>query len=150
MMNNDNAITVETKLYGYIAEEAHSNRFSAIVNTLFKENGVNAMVIPMNIRPDDAVFTISQMRSSKLNGAVISSEYQEVAFSLVESASSVAQEEGYCDCIFIENGNLFGDLIMPRALEKFAERSDFEGDIALRAMCHYFYELTTGENDEKR
>lgn len=150
MMNNDNAITVETKLYGYIAEEAHSNRFSAIVNTLFKENGVNAMVIPMNIRPDDAVFTISQMRSSKLNGAVISSEYQEVAFSLVESASSVAREEGYCDCIFIENGNLFGDLIMPRALEKFAERSDFEGDIALRAMCHYFYELTTGENDEKR
>lgn len=150
MMNNDNAITVETKLYGYIAEEAHSNRFSAIVNTLFKENGVNAMVIPMNIRPDDAVFTISQMRSSKLNGAVISSEYQEVAFSLVESASSVAREEGYCDCIFIENGNLFGDLIMPRALEKFAERSDFEDDIALRAMCHYFYELTTGENDEKR
>lgn len=150
MMNNDNAITVETKLYGYIAEEAHSNRFSAIVNTLFKENGVNAMVIPMNIRPDDAVFTISQMRSSKLNGAVISSEYQEVAFSLVESASSVAREEGYCDCIFIENGNLFGDLIMPRALEKFAERSDFEDDIALRAMCHYFYELTMGENDEKR
>jgi shikimate 5-dehydrogenase len=150
MMNNDNAITVETKLYGFIAEEAHSNHFSAIVNKLFKENSVNAMVIPMNIRFDDAVFTLSQMRSSKLNGAVISSEYQEMAFSLLDSASSRAQEAGYCDCIRIENAKLIGDLIMPRALEKFAECNDFEDDIALRAMCHYFYELTTGENDEKR
>lgn len=142
-MNNDNSITVETKLFGFIAENAHSNRFSVSVNKLFKANGVNAMVIPMNIRPDDVVFTISQMRSSKLNGALVSSEYQEEAFGLLDDMSSLVQESGYCDFIRIENGNLYGELIASSALEKFAEM--FEDDIAMNALCHYFYELTTGE-----
>ncbi|MDP3464424.1 MAG: hypothetical protein Q8R86_01490 [Sulfuricurvum sp.] len=143
MMNNDNSITVETKLFGFIAENAHSNRFSVTVNKLFKENAVNAMVIPMNIRADDVAFTISQMRSSKLNGALISSEYQEEAFGLLDDMSSLVQEAGYCDFIRIENGKLIGELIAPIALEKFADT--FEDDIALNALTHYFYELTTGE-----
>ncbi len=143
MMNNDNSITVETKLFGFIAQEAHSNRFSASVNKLFKANGVNAMVIPMNIRPDDLAFTISQMRSSKLNGAVISTEYQEEVFDLLDSRSSDVEASGICDLIRIENKELLGELIMPAALEKFAEL--YNEDIALQSLCHYFYELTTGE-----
>lgn len=149
MMNNDNAITAETKLYGYIAEAAHASRFSVTVNKLFKENGVNAMMIPMNIRPDDVSFTISQMRSSKLSGAVIAGEYQETAFFLLDRASDSAKEQAYCDCILIDEGYLMGDLIMPRALAKFAENDDFADDIAMRAMCRYFYEIITGEDDEK-
>jgi len=143
MMNNDNSITTETLLYGFIAENAHSNRFSVTVNKLFKTNAVNAMAIPMNIRPDDVAFTISQMRSSKLNGALISSEYQEEAFGLLDSMSNAVKESGYCDFIRIENGKLLGELIAPEALEKFAET--FEEDIALNALSHYFYELITGE-----
>jgi shikimate 5-dehydrogenase len=143
MMNNDNSITTETKLYGFIAEEAHSNRFSVTVNKLFKANNINAMVIPMNIRPDDLVFTISQMRSSKLNGAVISREYQEEAFALLDRSLSNADSEEICDFIEIVDGLLVGDLITGRALEKFAD--DFEDDIAMQSMTHYFYELITGE-----
>jgi len=145
MMNNDNAINVETKLYGFIAENAHSNRFSVMVNKLFKSSSINAMTIPMNIRPDDVAFTISQMRSSKLNGAVIGTEYQEEAFGLLDHASVLAQESGYCDFIRIVNGELIGELIMPMALEKFAQSGAFEDDIAQNSLCHYFYELTTGE-----
>lgn len=145
MMNNDNAINVETKLFGFIAENAHSNRFSVIVNKLFKSNSINAMAIPMNIRPDDIAFTISQMRSSKLNGAVIGTEYQEEVFALLDHASVLAQESGYCDFIRIVNGELIGELIMPMALEKFAQSEAFEEDIAQNSLCHYFYELTTGE-----
>lgn len=144
-MNNDNSITTETLLYGFIAENAHSNRFSVSVNKLFKSSGHNAMVIPMNIRSDDVAFTISQMRGSKLNGAIISSEYQEEAFDLVDSASSLAEESGFCDFIRIVDGKLIGDLLMPLALEKFAESEDFKDDIALNSLTHYFYELTTGE-----
>lgn len=143
MMNNDNSITVETKLFGFIAQEAHSNRFSVSVNKLFKTNGINAMVIPMNIRPDDLAFTISQMRTSKLNGAVISTEYQEEVFDLLDSRSHEVEDAGICDLIRIENGVLLGELIMPAALEKFAE--SYNEDIALQSLCHYFYELTTGE-----
>lgn len=145
MMNNDNSITVESKLFGFIAEEAHSNRFSSMVNKLFKSDGFNAMVIPMNIRPDDLVFTISQMRHSKLNGAVLGSEYQEEVFSLMDNLSNEANEAGLVDFIRIENGTLFGELIMPEALKRYAEREDFKDDIALRALSHYFYDLIRGK-----
>jgi len=145
MMNNDNSITAETKLYGYIAEEAHSSRFSVTLNKLYKENRINAMMIPMNIRPDDVVFTISQMRSSKLNGAIIANEYQEEAFALMDDLSESAAANGHCDCVRIEEGKLIGDLIMPEALQRYADRDDFPDEIAMRSMCHYFYELTTGE-----
>jgi shikimate 5-dehydrogenase len=145
MMNNDNVITVATKLYGYIAENAHSSRFSVTLNKLYKENGCDAMMVPMNIRSDDVAFTISQMRNSKLSGVVLGSEYQEQALTLVDHATVEAQESGYCDCIWIEEAQLRGDLIMNRALENYADRDDFVDDVALRCMCHYFYDLTTGE-----
>jgi hypothetical protein len=148
MMNNDNAITAITKLYGYIAENAHSSRFSVTLNKLYKENGIDAMMIPMNIRIDDVAFTISQMRSSKLNGAIIGSEYQEEALSLVDEASDEASQNGYCDFIMIREGKLIGNLIMTRALERYADRDDFVDDIAMRSQCHYFYDLTTGEKNE--
>ncbi|HZF71698.1 hypothetical protein [Sulfuricurvum sp.] len=147
MMNNDNSITVETKLFGFIAEEAHSNRFSSMMNKLFKADGINAMVIPMNIRPDDVIFTISQMRHSKLSGAVIGSEYQGEALSLVDSASEFALEQGLVDLITIENNELSGDLIMPRALEQYAEREDFKDDIALRSLSRYLYDLIRGDRE---
>lgn len=146
-MNNDNSITVESKLYGYIAENAHSNRTSVTLNKLYKENNINAMMIPMNIRLDDVVFTISQMRHSKLNGALIASEYQEEAYALLDRASVRASEAGYCDYIKIVDGRLIGDLIIPYALEHYSE--NFDNEIALESLCHYFYDLTTGENDEQ-
>jgi shikimate 5-dehydrogenase len=143
MMNNDNSITVETLLYGYIAENAHSSRFSAVSNKLFKESGVNAMIIPMNIRPDDVAFTISQMRSSKLSGAVIANEYQEEAYTLLDGATDAAKVQGYCDLIRIEEGKLIGDLITPSALERYADA--FDEDVALMAATRYFYDLITEE-----
>jgi shikimate 5-dehydrogenase len=145
MMNNDNTITAETKLYGYVAENGHSSRLSTLLNKHYKENGINAMMIPMNIRPDDVAFTISQMRSSKLSGAFISSEYQEEAFSLVDELSDTAKEGGYCDTVFIRDRRLIGDLITSKALVKYADREDFPDEIALRSICHYFYDLTTGD-----
>lgn len=147
-MNDDNSITVETALYGYIADEAHKSRFCTIVNKLYKANSANAMAIPMNIRPDDVTFTISQMRTSKLSGAVISMEYQEEAYGLLDNASEASRDAGYCDFIRILDGKLLGELIMPLALKKFAQSDEFQDDIALNSITRYFYELTTGEYNE--
>lgn len=148
MMNNDNSITVETALFGFIAEEAHSNRFSVTVNKLFKSSGVNAMVIPMNIRPDDVTFTVSQMRQSKLNGAVIAPEYQEEVFSLLDQATQASVDAGLCDLVRVENNKLVGDYIINQALEAYADSVAYHDEIAMHSLCHYFYELTTGEKYE--
>jgi len=145
MMNNDNSITNETKLYGFISEEAHANRFCAIINKLFKSNNINAMAIPMNIRPDDLVYTISQMRHSKLSGAVIGSDYQENVYDLLDEKSDDVVSYGLCDFIKIENSRLVGDFVINKALDAYAEKSDFEDEIALRSQCQYIYDLTLGE-----
>jgi hypothetical protein len=50
----------------------------------------------------------------------------------------------------IQEGRLIGDLIMTRALERYADRDDFHDEIAMRSQCHYFYDLTTGEKDENK
>lgn len=145
MMNNDNSITAETKLFGFIAEEAHSSRFSSMINKMFKAERINAMVIPMNIRSDDLVFTISQMRHSKLSGALIGSEYQSEVMALVDSVSESAKKVGIVDLVWIENNTLKGDRITSLALEKYAESEEFIDDIALRSLCRYFYDLIRGE-----
>jgi shikimate 5-dehydrogenase len=115
------------------------------VNKLFKARSVNAMMIPMNIRPDDVTFTVSQMRNSKLNGAIIGTEYQEETYSLADEISDEAEKGGYCDLIMIENGRLIGDLIAHRALDRYAEHPDLTENVAMMATCYYFFELVTGE-----
>lgn len=142
-MNNDNSIDHSTKLYGFIAESAAPQRYAAVLNKLYKASGYNAMMIPMNIREDDILFTLSQMRSSKLSGVLISSEYQEEAMSVVDDASLEAKSSGYADVIFVRDGKLHGDIITSRALEAYAEH--FDEDIALQSVCQYFYDITTGE-----
>ena len=75
MMNNENQISKKTKLFGYIGEHAGVSRFSALLNKAFKINSDDAMMIPMNIREDDFFFTLSNMKKSHVDGAIISNEY---------------------------------------------------------------------------
>lgn len=146
MLNNENSINEHSKLYGFIAENAVSQRYAVVLNKLYKNSGFNAMMIPMNIREDDILFTLSQMRESKLNGALIASEYQEDAMSVVDFASSEAKELGYVDVVFIRDKKLYGDVITQKALLKYSD--SFDSDVALNSICQYFYDITTGESDE--
>ena len=84
---------------------------------------------------------------TKLSGAVIAKEYQEEAIVLLDTISTFAENEGIVDLIWIENNQLAGDLIMPKALDKYAEDETFQDDIALRSLCHYFYDLIRGEKE---
>lgn len=148
MMNNDNSINVETKLFGYIAENAQSSQFSNQANQLFKQDKINSMVIPMNIKFDDLFFTIAQMRHSKLSGAIISREFQEEVFCILDDMTDQVKDNGYCDVVYVSNGKLIGDLLMPRALEKYAESGKFNEDIGLMSHVYYFYETIKGEGNE--
>jgi len=118
MMNNANEISRQTKLYGYIGESAGVSRFSALTNKIFKENGDDAMMIPMNIRTDDLFFTISNMRESHLSGAVISSEYTQSVVEILDEASQLVRRSGICDILYKEGNKLRGDLFGVRVLSE--------------------------------
>ncbi|MHC3994253.1 hypothetical protein ACXWTF_05445 [Thiomicrolovo sp. ZZH C-3] len=122
-MNEANQITQVTKLYGFIAEEAQQNRFAVTLNKRFKAGGDDAMMIPMNIRPDDFYFTLSNMKQSHVNGAVIASEYQEQVLEIVDAASELCERTGICDTVVVGNGQMHGELLLPVALKMMAEKS---------------------------
>ncbi|MCD4668290.1 MAG: hypothetical protein K8R44_06855 [Sulfurimonas sp.] len=116
MMNNDNQISKQTKLFGFLGEHAGVSRFSVLSNKMFKENSDDIMMIPMNIREDDLFFTLSNMKKSQVNGAVISNEYVKHAVEILDSSSGLVKRTGMCDIIFKDGDKLRGDLFGTRVL----------------------------------
>jgi len=115
-MNEANQIGRQTKLFGFIAEEAQQNRFSVTINRLFKAAGDDAMVIPMNIREDDFYFTLSNMRDAQLSGAFIAAEYQKDAAQIVDAQSELSKQCGACDVVVVKEKKLIGDFIAVQSL----------------------------------
>lgn len=115
-MNNANEISKQTKLFGYIAEHAGSSRFSAILNKRFKADGKDAMIIPMNIREDDFYFTVSNMKKSQLNGAIIANEYSTQVVDVLDTMSTLVRRSGICDLVFKKDETLHGELYGIRVL----------------------------------
>jgi shikimate 5-dehydrogenase len=116
MMNSANTISKQTKLFGFVGEHAGVSRFSAVINKMFKANGDDAMMIPMNIREDDLYFTLSNMKKSEVNGAVISNEYVTQILELLDESSSLVKKTGMCDIVFREAEHLRGDIFSIRVL----------------------------------
>ena len=110
-MNEENKINLQTKLYGFIAVEAQQNRFSVTLNRLFQESGSDAMMIPMNIREDDFYFTLSNMKNSQVNGAVLGVEFQKEILDLLDVKSPLVEKSGYCDVVRVINKALHGDVV---------------------------------------
>lgn len=115
-MNEANVISKQTKLFGFVGESAGVSRFSAVLNKMFKANGDDAMMIPMNIRPDDLYFTITNMKKSHVNGVVVSNEYVTDIPELLDDASALVKRSGMCDIVFREGESLRGDIFSIRVL----------------------------------
>ena len=116
MMNEKDELKNSSKAFGYIGEHAGSSRFSAVLNKTFKEKVTDAMIFPMNIREDDLYFTVSNMKQSKLDGAVISNEYVTQVVDILDEASNMVKRSGMCDIIFKEGESLRGDIFSTRVL----------------------------------
>jgi len=107
-MNAKDEIQKQTKLFGLIAEHASPNRLFVMLNKIIKEEGVDAMMIPMNIRADDFYFTLLNMKKSHVNGAYIASEYQENAVELLDEADEFVQVYNRCDFVVRQGDKLIG------------------------------------------
>ena len=107
-MNAEDGIQKQTKLFGLIAEHASPNRLFVMLNKLIKQNSVDAMMIPMNIRPDDFFYTLSNMKKSHVNGAYIAEEYQEEAVEIIDESDEFVQVYNRCDFVVRNGERLIG------------------------------------------
>lgn len=129
-MNEANEISHHTKLYGFIGEEAGKSSFSASMNRLFKANNKDAMTIPMNIREDDFFFTLSNMKKSHVNGAIISNEYVSRVVELLDGSTKSVLKSGMCDILVRDGEKLIGDIFSIKVLIDFLKTKDVK-NIAL-------------------
>ncbi len=116
MMNDKDEIKLQTELFGFIAVSAQQNRLSVSLNRLYKSNSDDKMMIPMNIREDDFYFTLSNMKMSKVNGAVIGAEFQHETVDILDVPNSLVERIGSCDFVTVQEGKLYGDYISSKAL----------------------------------
>lgn len=136
MMNNANEISHQTKLYGFVGEEAGQSSLSASLNRLFKAKNKDAMMIPMNIRRDDFFFTLSNLRKSHVNGAVISSEFVSDAVEILDVAPGIVKRSGMCDILVRDGEKLIGDLFSIRVLTEML-KDNFAHNIAIIGISPY-------------
>ena len=121
IMNADDSIKRETKLFGLIAEEAMTNRLFVLLNKMIKPE---AMMIPMNIRADDFYFTVANMKKSHVNGAYIAHEYQEEVLDLLDEKDEIVQVYGKCDFVLREGEKLKGFLIEKNDVKSLEQLAD--------------------------
>ena len=119
MMNDANEISHQTKLYGFIGEEAGKSSLSASMNRLFKAKNKDAMTIPMNIRKDDFYFTVSNIKKSHVNGAIISNEFTSSVIDLLDDSSNEVIKSGFCDILVRDGEKLIGDIFSIKVLIDF-------------------------------
>jgi len=119
MMNEKDELKNSSKAFGFIGEHAGTSRFSAVLNKKFKDSNTDAMIFPMNIREDDLYFTVSNMKKSKVDGAVISNEYVSSIVDILDKASTMVKRSGMCDIIFKEGETLRGDIFGTRVLTEY-------------------------------
>jgi len=122
-MNLDNRLSNDSKLFGLIAEHAQTNRIFVLINKLIKEQSVNAMMIPMNIRVDDFYFTLSNMKKSHVNGAYIAQEYQEDVLELLDEKDESVEVYNRCDFVLRDGEKLKGYLLQMNNVNSIEELS---------------------------
>lgn len=144
MMNIANEITHHTKLFGFIALDASSSAISSKLNTHFKLHNKDAKMLPLNIREDDLYFTLTNMKKSHLNGAIISSEYADLILDTIDTKSTLVQNANMCDVIIKENSKFYGELLIHKALKDFLEDKNVK-NIALLGINHYAYAFMSQE-----
>lgn len=135
-MNNANEITHHTKLYGFIGVDAGVSSISATTNKLFKLKLKDAMMIPLNIREDDFYFTLTNMKKSHVNGALISKEFSTEVVELLDDSSDIVKKSGMCDVVKKNDGKLFGDVLTLRALSNFLSKNGVK-KVALLGVSSY-------------
>ncbi|MDA7817579.1 hypothetical protein N9A28_05265 [Sulfurimonas sp.] len=136
MMNDANEISHQTKLYGFIGEEAGTSSLCATLNKLLKRKNKDAMAIPMNIREDDFYFTVSNMKKSHVNGAILSNEFVQDVVEILDEADEIVTQSGMCDILVREGEKLIGSVLFADILTKYLESQNAK-KVALIGINHY-------------
>lgn len=104
-------ITGKTTLIGHFGFPTEAFKAPMIYNPWFEKNGIDAVVVPMGVRPEDYPTTLKAVfRFTNLRGALVTMPHKVVTNSLVDELTPTAQIAGASNAILLRpDGTLLGD-----------------------------------------
>lgn len=101
-----------TTLIAHIGYPTHSFKAPMIYNPYFEQAGIDAVVVPMGVKPEDyeaALRTI--FKFTNIRGALITMPHKVTTTGLVDEVSPTAQIAGACNAVLLRpDGILVGDM----------------------------------------
>jgi shikimate dehydrogenase len=101
-----------TTLIAHIGYPTHTFKAPMIYNPYFEQAGIDAVVVPMGVKPDDYESALhSIFKFTNIRGALITMPHKVVTCGLVDELSPTAQIAGACNAILLRaDGTLLGDM----------------------------------------
>ena len=104
-------ISGKTTLIAHLGFPTESFKAPMIYNPWFDKNGIDAVVVPMGVKPEDyAGFLPTLFRLSNIRGALVTMPHKVTTMALVDEVTPTARIAGACNAILRRpDGSLLGD-----------------------------------------
>jgi shikimate dehydrogenase len=101
----------KTKLIAHLGFPTESFKAPMIYNPWFAQQGINAVVVPMGVRPEDYPATLAALfKLSNIRGALVTMPHKVTTVGLVDEVSPAGRIAGACNAILLRpDGSLLGD-----------------------------------------
>ncbi|MDH6168345.1 shikimate dehydrogenase [Variovorax boronicumulans] len=104
-------ISGKTTLIAHLGYPTEAFKAPMIYNPWFDKQGIDAVVVPMGVKPEDYAATLPQVfKFSNLRGALVTMPHKVTTMSLVDEVTPTARVAGACNAILKRpDGTLLGD-----------------------------------------
>jgi shikimate dehydrogenase len=105
-------ITGRTTLIAHLGYPTEAFKAPMIYNPYFDQAGIDAVVVPMGVRPDDyAGFLWPLFRHSNVHGALVTMPHKVATVALLDEVTPTVKVAGSCNAILKRaDGSLLGDM----------------------------------------
>lgn len=121
-------ISGKTTLIAHVGYPTEAFKAPLIYNPYFEKAGVDAVVVPMGIRPADyATVLKSLFRLTNIRGALVTMPHKVATVALLDEASTAVQIAGSCNAILRRSdGTLLGDMFDGAGFTRGLKRKNFK------------------------
>jgi shikimate dehydrogenase len=104
-------ISGKTTLIAHLGFPTEAFKAPMIYNPWFDKQGIDAVVVPMGVKPEDYAASLPQIfRFSNVRGALVTMPHKVTTMSLVDEVTPTARVAGACNAILKRpDGTLLGD-----------------------------------------
>ena len=120
-------ISGKTTLIAHLGYPTESFKAPMIYNPWFDSKGIDAVVMPIGVKPEDYVAAIASIRKfTNLRGALVTMPHKVTTLGLMDEVTPTAAIAGACNAILVRpDGTLLGDQFDGAGFVRGVERKGF-------------------------